>query len=558
MRAKFIAENTETILQFIAADKRNGIMWLLIKLKVLLAAMACFTSVAYGEPLSNDQESVVEKSIIEETRSPSAVDSQSQTSVRVDSRVSTDLVLRIENESGRQFEIDGAQKLKFAEVCKQIGNFFIKNQGLYGTGPFMKFICASRKSSEQIKYQWILRISEKDGFSSFKLYFLDPTAGKMSLQSSYRIKAAIGPLKILSNERYRHLIAAYLILKLHFNAAIPAKELKDGGIVSLQGARQSDMNFLKSDIKLFKLNHENKIWKRINIGYGKQLSGEGNETKWAIKLKPKIPQVGGLEVSQDFILIGYTAGKKEILKQIDETLQQEVSRDVNELLAPIRSAYIGMRYGVPMGGGEGVLAVTPMIGVLGEFRGGALNGLRLYFDSRPKKEIQLNSYSEEFSLSRVQAGYGFGKILNSPIVNWIDMMPKIGVTSINLAVAVNGDVDAQKYEFQLDNAPVIGLELGVERRSETATARLWLYGNFSLGAREIEKESKSTSYRLGLDLYKDIFSFSLYKASILFFGALESTSFKNKSSATKMLLSSSIQELNYNSLFLGGGLALSW
>jgi hypothetical protein len=138
------------------------------------------------------------------------------------------------------------------------------------------------------------------------------------------------------------------------------------------------------------------------------------------------------------------------------------------------------------------------------------------------------------------------------------MMPKIGVTSINLAVAVNEDLDSQKYEFQLNKAPVIGLELGVERRAETATARLWLYGNFSLGAREIEKESKSTSYRLGLDLYKDVFSFGLYKASILFFGAFESTSFTSKSSSKKMLQSSSIQELNYNSLFLGGGLALSW
>jgi hypothetical protein len=533
-------------------------MWLLIKLKVLLAAMACFTSAANGEPLSNDQESAVEKSIMEETRSPSAVNSQSQTSVRVDSRVSTELVLLIESESGRQFEIDGAQKLMFAEVCKQIGNLFVKNQGLYGTGPFKKFICARRKSSEQIEYQWILRISEKDGFSWLKLYFLDPTTGKISLQSSYGIKSAIGPLKILSNERYRQLIAAYLILKLHFNAAIPAKELKDGGIVSLQGARQSDMNFLKSDIKLFKLNHENKIWKRLNIGYGKQIAGGENETKWAIKLKPKIPQASGLEVSRNFILIGYTAGKKEILKQIDELLRQEVSREFNQLLAPIRSAYIGMRYGVPMGGGEGVLAVTPIIGVLGEFRGGALNGLRLYFDSRPKKEIKLNSYSEEFSLARVQVGYGFGKILNSGIINWIDMMPKIGVTSINLAVAVNEDLDSQKYEFQLNKAPVIGLELGVERRAETATARLWLYGNFSLGAREIEKESKSTSYRLGLDLYKDVFSFGLYKASILFFGAFESTSFTSKSSSKKMLQSSSIQELNYNSLFLGGGLALSW
>jgi hypothetical protein len=306
------------------------------------------------------------------------------------------------------------------------------------------------------------------------------------------------------------------------------------------------------------MNRENKIWKPLILGYGNQIVGEGEDTKWTIKLKSEPLEISSNDISPNFVLFRYTSEKKETLKKIDEILQQEISRDVNKLLASIRSAYIGTRYAIPIGGGDGVLAVTPMVGVLGEFRAGALNGLRLYFDSRPKKEILLNNYSEEFSLSRIQLGYGFGKILNSSMINWIDMMPKIGVTSINLAVAVNNDLDLQKYDFQLDNAPVIGFELGVERRAETVTARLWLYGNFSLGVREIEKESKSTSYRLGLDLYKDLFSFSMYKTSMLFFVSFENTNFKNKPRADRMQQSSSIEELSYNSLFLGGGLAFSW
>jgi len=543
----------------ITSVERIGTMGLLNKLKALCIASTCFSSVAFGGALSRGQGSVIERSDGQEAHPPSAANAQFAASMGVDNnKASTDLDLLIEIESGKQFEIDGERKIIFADMCNQVGNFFIKNQGLWGTGPFQKFNCAISKSSERSAFQWRLKISEKNGFSRFKLYYFDPSTGKESLQSAYRINATIGPLKILSNERYAQLIAAYLILKLPFNAAIPATDLAESGTISLQGVPESGLTFQRGDLRLFKLARENKIWKSLMLGRAKLIESDANEPKWLIKLESEISQSSGSDVSKNFVLIRFTSEKKEILKQIDEILRQEVSRDVNKLLASIRSAYIGTRYGVPIGGGEGVLGVTPMVGVLGEFRSGFLEGLRIYFDSRPKKQLRLNNYSEEFSLSRVQVGYGIGKVINSAIINWIDMMPKIGVTSINLAVAVNDDLDAQKYEFRLHNAPVIGLEMGAERRSETVTARLWLYGNFSLGVRQIEKESKSTSYRLGLDLYKDVFSFRLYKTSILFFTAFENTNFKNKSSSRKITQGSSIQELNYNSLFLGGGLALSW
>ena len=538
--------------------KRYGIIRLLLKLTKIFIAITCLSSAALSDTLPRSQESALEKSIGQEVGSLSDVTSQTQSLKNPDNQGSTDLDILIETEPGRPFEIDGERKLLFADVCPQFGNLLVKNRGLWGTGPFQNYICSKRKSSQRNGYKWRLRISEKDGLSIFKIYYVDPTNRKAFVQSSYAINAKIGPLKILSNERYAQLIAAYLNLKLLFNGALPVKDLTDGEPITLQGALQPDIVFTRGDLKFFKMTRENKIWKPLILGYGNQIVGEGEDTKWKIKLKSEPLEISRNDISPKFVLFRYTSEKKETLKKIDEILQQEISRDVNKLLASIRSAYIGTRYAIPIGGGDGVLAVTPMVGVLGEFRAGALNGLRLYFDSRPKKEILLNNYSEEFSLSRIQVGYGFGKILNSSMINWIDMMPKIGVTSINLAVAVNNDLDLQKYDFQLDNAPVIGFELGVERRAETVTARLWLYGNFSLGVREIEKESKSTSYRLGLDLYKDLFSFSMYKTSMLFFVSFENTNFKNKPRANRIQQSSSIEELSYNSLFLGGGLAFSW
>lgn len=211
-----------------------------------------------------------------------------------------------------------------------------------------------------------------------------------------------------------------------------------------------------------------------------------------------------------------------------------------------------------MGKGEGVFAKAPLIGIFGEFRGGLLAGMHIYYDVIPKLQGKNELVSEQFSWSRFQAGYGFGRAFDNPIVNWVDLMPKIGVTNLDLISTPTANSKSQPYTFKLNNAPTIGLELGVERRSEKKLIRLWAYGSYGLGVL-LDKKIKTTGIRLGADFYRELASFGTTKFAALLFSAYDSTSFKKTLTAADQKIDpSAVSEIKYNSFFLGGGMAITW
>jgi hypothetical protein len=128
---------------------------------------------------------------------------------------------------------------------------------------------------------------------------------------------------------------------------------------------------------------------------------------------------------------------------LDDTLKYDLESLLGKILGVARSAYVGGRFGMPMGKGEGVFAKAPLVGFFGEFRGGLLAGMHLYYDVIPKQSFNGPEYSEDFSLSRFQTGYGFGRSLDSSSINWIDVMPRLGVTTLDLSSKPNANSKRQ-------------------------------------------------------------------------------------------------------------------
>jgi len=468
------------------------------------------------------------------------------------------LDLVIESQLSKNSEQVGARQITFQEICNRMGELFTKNQGLWGTGPFQTFSCKTKRSKQMKDNQWKLTISVKKETLILKIHYFDPSARRDLVLSSYTLDAPLSPLQILNDNRYLPMISAYLNFKLPFRSSVPADDVKQDSELQMLGSKLNDLPPVRNDISFFTMSRQNKRWKINKYATGRQIAGDNAEPTWKISLLKDAQNPQQNTLSAGYLLIHHDKDRKKTLQNLDETLKKEIANQLNRLFASVRSAYVGARYGIPVGSGEGVFAESPLIGILGEFRSGILDGFRIYYDFRPKKQSKTSDYTESFGMSRLQLGYGFGQNLNSSIVNWYDVMPKIGTTTLDLEVLVNQNVTPETYRFKLTRAPTIGLEIGAEKRAETVTARLWAYGNYSLGVSALEKNSSTSSFRLGLDLYKDLFSFVSVKIAINAFTAFETTTFKIKSTSTSSSDVRSIESISYNSLFAGGGLALSW
>jgi hypothetical protein len=158
------------------------------------------------------------------------------------------------------------------------------------------------------------------------------------------------------------------------------------------------------------------------------------------------------------------------------------------------------------------------------------------------------------SASRIQLGYGFGFLLGTPIVNWVDFMPKMGITSIEFTIKEPSDFSPPtSYSFKLRQAPSLGFEIGAERRSNDITARGWLFGNFSIGLSTLEKGNKTSSLKYGIDFFKDLGELLAIKTALLVFLSRETTVIeKSQPGASQSDL------LRYRSLHLGLGITASW
>ncbi len=454
--------------------------------------------------------------------------------------------------------IDG-KEVTFSEICPNFGKLLVSNSGLWGTGPFLRFQCLSDTTSAATKkFQWKLTATKTGDTTTFVISFFDPSTKQFSPQSEYKIDSPVSPLTLLKEPRYATLIAAYLSFGLPFRSTITSSSLRMGADLKIVGTALSDVPPPSQALEIFVLARSGGFWQFFKVGSA-GFKSSTTPPRWlvqSVNKNSKAKSKGSL--SDTHLFLHQSTGREEAKKLLDDTLKHDLENLLGKLLGVARSAYIGTRFGVPMGKGEGVFAKAPLIGIFGEFRGGLLAGMHIYYDVIPKLQGKNELVSEQFSWSRFQAGYGFGRAFDNPIVNWVDLMPKIGVTNLDLISTPTANSKSQPYTFKLNNAPTIGLELGVERRSEKKLIRLWAYGSYGLGVL-LDKKIKTTGIRLGADFYRELASFGTTKFAALLFSAYDSTSFKKTLTAADQKIDpSAVSEIKYNSFFLGGGMAITW
>jgi len=154
----------------------------------------------------------------------------------------------------------------------------------------------------------------------------------------------------------------------------------------------------------------------------------------------------------------------------------------------------------------------------------------------------------------LQVGYSYGFPVAAPIINWFDVTPKLGLNTIDYQVLKRADFSLpSNYSFKISNAPAIGVELAVERRNEQITGRAWVFANYSLGISQLEKNNKSSIFKYGMDLFRDVLELDSVKLAALVFFCREITTIE-KGAADNIGPST----LRYNSLLAGAGTVISW
>lgn len=452
------------------------------------------------------------------------------------------------------------KEIKFMDVCAEFSKLMVNNRGLWGTGPFRKVTCLSEAIPlSQTPKSWRLQISGDAANKKFEIFFID-AAGVAQLESTLAVETELSPVALLSVRRTRAMIAAHLSLGLPFRSILPKSQMIQDGVIRMKGFQLTDLPPPDSNLQIFSLNRSRGLWLPKVLATAELNLESGGPLLYKISLfEPSSGNAARGRPAAGVFYLQHSEGRDEARVRIDNALKQDLSGFLRKLIGFARSVYIGGRYGQPLGRSKGILSQAATVGAFGEFRGGLFQGVKFNYDIIPKLSYKADSVEQEFSWSRMQLGYGFGRRFNNLLFNWIDLTPKIGVTSLQYAQEPSDLTGDLGFEFKLAKAPTLGAEIGIEKRTPLFLARLWTSGSYSVGVAEKDKNYKSSSVRVGFDVYRDLFSLGSIKVAILAFGAGDTSTFTRSVSDQELEEDPGIvTNLKYQSVYAGGGLTLTW
>ena len=223
------------------------------------------------------------------------------------------------------------------------------------------------------------------------------------------------------------------------------------------------------------------------------------------------------------------------------------------------SGYVGARYGKSIMKGEALYSKSAMMGLFMEWRGGMLEGLRLYYDAAVPTKVKESGAEFHIKWSRPSLGMAFGHDL-AGFIDRVDITPKIGIMHFDGRLPVASSFDPSVMiptSFIVKSAASLGAELGLETHGFRNLTRLWGGCDFA----GLGKADSYTSLRGGVDTYFDLIDFGSSDLSLLVFALGERISLTRKvdpaaeaATGTGQLL----KELAYNLGYLGAGLTVSF
>lgn len=230
------------------------------------------------------------------------------------------------------------------------------------------------------------------------------------------------------------------------------------------------------------------------------------------------------------------------------------------LMSAFATGYAGMRFGPSFTKGDPLLEQSALVSVFTEIRGGPAQGLRWYWDFAPESRAVVDGKNASFTWSRASLGWSFG----SEKKNWlgffdrVDLVPKLGLMDLDARVPLAGAPGTTVLStFRAKNILSLGLEAGLESHLPYFLLRLWAAGDFS-GMGKLKRDTSVQSVRAGLDLYRDLFTFSQFRLALLGFAAAENQWLSRAESDIVAGTTRKLEGVHYSLLYMGAGLTVTW
>lgn len=450
------------------------------------------------------------------------------------------------------------QRVQVANHCKRFAKNFKKNMGLWSTGPFVSVKCVERSDlslenkSSKIKpvksATWVLTLSRSETGAQFKLKFYGDKLTPM-LMAEQTVSEIAEPTVVLENERLAKLLALKLCLSLPMRSIYQGSKVKLGATFTAKLLDGVESN-VPEELYVFDLTIEDGVlFPRMFARMTLQSQTDGKAI-WEIKEVFRTPKKGLYFLQQ-------VDDRTKTYEELSEKINQQEQSFVSMLLSTGKSAFLGMRYGFPFLGGEGAFAKTPLYGYFGEFRSGLLSGLKINADVLPARRADVIDNLETYQSSKVQLGFSQGFSLDNPNVNWIDITPRLGIQNMRYSLRPLSDNGDDPAAFEMKNSPTVGAEFGIESRQFRTLFRAWMSGNFAKGITKVDNDYIAKSFRVGLDLYQDMFRVDKAHLTLLAFSAYDSTTIENTRYDNNDDINT-ISRLDFLVIYLGGGLTLRW
>ncbi len=450
--------------------------------------------------------------------------------------------------------------VKFEAVCADFTKYMIKNQGLWGTGPFKTARCVnSAKNPEVTAAPWMLSIYQDHDKINFDIIYRDKS-GETSAESRLALKTELGPITLLANKKTRVMIAAHLSMGLPFRSTINRSAVRQNNVITFPGVQVKDAPVSTVSPMIFRMVRSHGIWRPWVVGRAELATQNPTGLEYRIVLTDSETEAAVARNTQiDTYYVQQDSGRDEARAKLESLLTSDMGSFFKRFLDIGHSAYVGAHFGVPFGKRDKILKNARVLGFFSEFRGGMLDGFKLNYDLIPLQKATLDDTEIKYSWSRIQIGYGAGQKIDTYLFNWVDVTPKLGITNLLLSQSASLNTGDIGYDFELHRAPTIGVEAGAEKRTRYFLARAWTYVSYSLGIIEIDKKYKSSSTRFGFDLYRDIFSAGPVRFALLGFSAYDSSTFARNVSTQELQDNPDMTtKVTISSWYAGGGLTLTW
>ena len=481
------------------------------------------------------------------------------------------LIIRymVEQKTGGTPKSD-SYKDEFKSICRKIGNGLKVGGGLYGYGFAKSYACFDGSkmvfsNGGDIKTSpWLLELNDTSAKVEFVLYY---SFGEKEGERREIARTVLPPtensIKILRKTSIMDLMLLDLIVQtpLMRSLDLVTEDQMFKAHARLGGGRKENMPPPPTTFKVVKvIVGPEGLLQPVMVGKAERKEeSSGGSYQWRVKAGTALDRFNYYWVYDETERNATRNLVRKLLEQKLAPYGLAWGKAAAGFANAFAHGYIGARYGKSIMKGDPLYAKSAMTSMFLEWRGGPLEGARLYYDAAITTRVNRDGENYHISWNRPSLGWAFG--YNLP--GWldrIDITPKIGRMHFDSRLPTASSFDPTitvPQSFVVKSATSLGLEVGLETHGFRNLTRLWGGCDFA----GIGNADSETSYRGGLDTYLTLMDFDSSDLSLLLFALGERISLTRKVSGQNVSAAGTanqLKELSYNMGYVGAGLTISF